>query len=522
VKYRGSRPSEPEILLEVWRQLALRTSLPEALQAFAPPVIAVLGASALTIRSLDVRSSSLATVAEYRTGGGDAPRTRMLSPAELHLLLEGWSARPLHEVPGDGDAPLRSVLAEGVRSALVVPLAGDDELLGVLVGSFRAGLPSADLVGSFMVRLGEAVAAALATHLRIQRMATEREAAEAERSALLAKLGRSSAEDVIVGADAGLREVMERVDQVAASGVPVLVFGETGSGKEVVARAVHTRSPRAGGPFLRVNCGAIAPELVDSELFGHERGSFTGATHLRRGWFERSDGGTLFLDEVAELSLAAQVRLLQVLQDGTFERVGGQRPLRVDVRIVAATHRDLFGMVRSGRFREDLWYRLAVFPIELPSLRDRPEDMPALASHFAARAARRFGLPVVAPSLEQIGLLTSYQWPGNIRELAAVIDRAAILGDGRGLEIRQALGLSRPNHAGRWTGPSETGTLREPIGPLDDAVRAHIQRALVACAGRIEGPEGAARVLGVNPHTLRARMRRLGIDWASFRSAPRG
>ena len=182
---------------------------------------------------------------------------------------------------------------------------------------------------------------------------------------------------------------MERVDLVAQSDVPVLILGETGSGKEVVARAIHKGSRRQPGPFLRVNCGAIPPELIDSELFGHERGSFTGAVATRKGWFERADGGTLFLDEVGELPPAAQVRLLRILQDGSFERVGGQRPLHVDVRIVAATHRDLHAMVADGRFREDLWYRIAVFLVRIPPLRERIEDIPALAAAFrpASRSA---------------------------------------------------------------------------------------------------------------------------------------
>ena len=188
---------------------------------------------------------------------------------------------------------------------------------------------------------------------------------------------------------------MEQVQLVAPSDTPVLILGETGSGKEVVARAIHSRSRRASGPFLRINCGAISPDLVDSELFGHERGSFTGAVAERKGWFERADCGTLFLDECGELPLPAQVRLLRVLQDGTFQRVGGERPLHVDVRVIAATHRDLPAMVASGQFREDLWYRIAVFPVRLPPLRERLADIPALATHFALRAAEatRFECP---------------------------------------------------------------------------------------------------------------------------------
>ena len=325
---------------------------------------------------------------------------------------------------------------------------------------------------------------------------------------------------VIIGADAGLRAVMERVEKVARADVPVLILGETGSGKEVIARAIHAGSRRAGGPFHRVNCGAVPSELIDSELFGHEKGSFTGATERRRGWFERADTGTLLLDEVGELPLAAQVRLLRVLQDGTFERVGGQRHLSVDVRIIAATHRDIAAMVAERRFREDLWYRLAVFLIRLPALRERPEDIPALAEHLAAKACQRYGTLPIHPAASDLALLRAYDWPGNVREMGTVMDRAVILGDGKRLEIAKALGLL-PSVAPLLAKRGAEQALRVPASAdfpsLDDVVTGHIRLALEHAAGRIEGPRGAALMLGVNPHTLRAKMRRLGIDWNTYR-----
>ena len=367
-----------------------------------------------------------------------------------------------------------------------------------------------------------------------------------------ASLGdRDGLDDRIIGADGGLRPVIERVAQVARSTAPVLILGETGSGKEVIARAIHLQSLRADGPFIRVNCGAVAPELIDSELFGHERGSFTGAMASRRGWFEQAHGGSLFLDEIGELSPAAQVRLLRVLQDGILQRVGGEHRLQVDVRVVAATHRDLAEMVRAGRFREDLWYRLAVFPIALPALRDHREDIPAMAAHFARRAAARFGVAARPPTERDLDLLHRYDWPGNVRELAAVIDRAVLLGEGGHLDVERALGLAVVHAAvgGTKAGAAAAGQLaardgRGPsapaaggsgavearfpppprgvpgpgdIEPLEVMVRRHIERALAATSGRIEGPHGAARVLGINPHTLRARMRKLGIEWSRFR-----
>jgi transcriptional regulator with GAF, ATPase, and Fis domain len=256
------------------------------------------------------------------------------------------------------------------------------------------------------------LAVALTRDAERSRLLRMREAADAERDALRRRLDREDVSEAIVGADAGLREVMHRVGQVAPTDAPVLVLGETGSGKEVVARAIHAGSRRAKGPFLRVNCGAIPAELVDSELFGHEKGSFTGAIATRKGWFERADGGTLFLDEIGELPPAAQVRLLRVLQDGTFERVGGQRVLRADVRIVAATHRDIAGDVRAGRFREDLWYRVSVFPIDLPALRERPADVPLLLRAFLDEANARG--PGASPASTPRRCAPSWRGPGRV------------------------------------------------------------------------------------------------------------
>jgi transcriptional regulator with GAF, ATPase, and Fis domain len=309
---------------------------------------------------------------------------------------------------------------------------------------------------------------------------------------------------------------MARARVVARSSAPVLLFGETGTGKEVIARAIHERSAFRHGPFHRVNCGAISPELIDSELFGHEQGAFTGAVARRKGWFEQADGGTLFLDEVGELSLAAQVRLLRVVQDDEVVRVGGERPVRVNVRIVAATHRDLPAMVATHAFREDLFYRLSVFPIVIPPLRDRPADIARFAEYFAARAASRFGLRAVPPTAADVQLLQDYHWPGNVREIAAVLDRAVLLGEGQVLDVAGALGR-RPVPALPGAGPRASAAPAAPIDPLDVVIVRHIQAALRATHGRVEGPHGAARLLRINPHTLRAKMRKLGIDWRGFR-----
>jgi transcriptional regulator with GAF, ATPase, and Fis domain len=321
----------------------------------------------------------------------------------------------------------------------------------------------------------------------------------------------------LIGGETGLAAVMARALVVARSNAPVLIFGETGTGKEIIARAIHEHSPSRNGPFRRVNCGAISPELIDSELFGHEAGAFTGAVARRKGWFEQAEGGTLFLDEVGELALAAQVRLLRVVQEGEVVRVGGERPVRVKVRIVAATHRDLPAMVEAQTFREDLYYRLSVFPIVIPPLRDRPGDIRAFAEYFAERAANRFGVKAVPVSDEDMRVLAEYRWPGNVREMAAVMDRAVLIGQGRTLNVAAALGQNAPTGLAAATrGPDPSPHVM--VDPLDTVIKRHIEVALAATHGRVDGPHGAARLLRINPHTLRARMRKLQVNWRAFRT----
>ena len=402
---------------------------------------------------------------------------------------------------------------------LIGPLIQHGEWIGLQVIQSIPGESFSPLHEQLSEALLAPVGAALENDRQLQELQTLRNAAVAEKTAALRRLGRDQLNPEIIGLNAGLRLVSQRVDMVAQTPVPVLILGETGTGKEAIVRLIHERSSRADGPFLRVNSGAIPSELIDTELFGHEKGSFTGAVSERRGWFERANGGTLLLDEIGELPLAAQVRLLRVLQEGTFERVGGDKSIQVNVRVVAATHRDLPTMVREGTFREDLWYRLSGFPILLPPLRDRRDDIPELAHHFALRAARHFSLMPQMPTHDDLQLLKRYEWPGNIRELASVIDRAAILGNGHKLEIATALGdpIQKSANGAPNTLKQENGGDTVEILSLDQAMRRHIESALKLANGRIEGPDGAATILQINPHTLRARMRKLGIDWAAFR-----
>jgi transcriptional regulator with GAF, ATPase, and Fis domain len=512
------------LLLDVWSEVCRHLEIGESVARILPLLVGRLPVELLLVRHPDLQRSCVETVAigfgrSGRSSAGPASRS---SPREVERILV-WCKQ--HEVLRCSAAAARERLpgllpADIGEEIMAGPLNPPEGPAGVLILVARPGETFGAEDEELLRILLEPLTVALENDRRLRELQSLREAVEADNRSLLSRLGRHDISDSIVGAETGLKAVMEQIDLVAGSDVPVLVLGETGSGKEVVARAIHQRSRRVSGPFLRVNCGAIPPDLLDSELFGHERGSFTGAVGARKGWFERADGGTLFLDECGELSLAAQVRLLRILQDGSFERVGGEQQRHVDVRIVAATHRDLHALVAESRFREDLWYRIAVFPIRLPPLRDREEDIPSLAAHFALRAAKRLGIPPLVPSAEDIDLLVSYPWPGNVRELAAVIERAAILGSGKRLEVAQALGTQAPRPRTPPPVPSNGAVPAEvpsKVSTLDAAMVRHIETSLAQTHGRIEGPYGAAALLGINPHTLRARMRKLGVDWRRFR-----
>jgi transcriptional regulator with GAF, ATPase, and Fis domain len=514
------------LLLEVWREVCRHLDIAESVSRLAPLLARHFPVARLLVRRIDPARGCVETVASgLGRPGTTALPVRSAGPEDAIERALVWcrQERVLCAAADEVRERFPTLLPAGADDeALVAPLNAAEGLAGVLVLLAEPGRRFAREHEELFAALREPFTVALENDRRLREMTALREAVEADNRSLLSRLGRHDISDSIIGAETGLRPVMEQIELVARSDAPVLLLGETGSGKEVVARAIHTRSRRAAGPFLRVNCGAIPPELVDSELFGHERGSFTGAVAVRKGWFERADGGTLFLDECGELPLAAQVRLLRILQEGTFERVGGEKQLHADVRIVAATHRDLRALAADGRFREDLWYRVAVFPIHLPPLRARLDDIPTLAAHFALRAAKRLGTAPLVPSAEDVRRLVSYPWPGNVRELAAVIERAAILGGGRSLEIAAALGAPAPAAPARVAEAMPAATADgTPLLTLDAMTARHIETALARTRGRIEGPDGAAALLAINPHTLRARMRKLGVQWQRFRPAAR-
>jgi PAS domain S-box-containing protein len=323
----------------------------------------------------------------------------------------------------------------------------------------------------------------------------------------------------IVGNSPALLSVLRQVDQVAPTDSTVLILGETGTGKELIARAIHDRSERKNHPLVKVNCGAISAGLVESELFGHVKGAFTGALTNRDGRFKLADGGTIFLDEVGELPLDTQVKLLRVLQEQEFEPIGGNRTVSVNVRVIAATNRDLAEAIREGKFRKDLYYRLNVVPMSVPALRERSDDIPLLATFFMQRFAKKFNKPVVRVSEETMSRLTRYSWPGNIRELQNVIERAVVLSQGSILALSVDFDSTPLESRTNRSVLQEKQVIEEPsvpaaaesAGALEDVERRHIESVLKQTNWMIEGNKGAAKILNLNPSTLRSRMQKLGI-----------
>jgi formate hydrogenlyase transcriptional activator len=393
------------------------------------------------------------------------------------------------------------IQAAQTRSVLCAPVLHQGRLVGVLYlennltpGAFTPGRLEVIQV------LASHAAIAIQNARLFAEVAQLRDRLEAENVYLREEVKQHQGFEEIVGRSAPLQELLGQVRQVAPTDSTVLITGETGTGKELIARAIHKLSPRGSGPLVTINCGAISPSLVESELFGHEKGAFTGAIARKIGRFELADGGTIFLDEIGDLPLDLQVKLLRVLQEGEIERVGGARAIPVNVRVLAATHRDLERAVEAGRFRADLYYRLDVFPLRVPPLRERTEDIPALVRHFVMKYGAKMGKRIDSIPKSALDALTALPWSGNVRELANVIERSVIVTQGKQLELPE-----RPVAAPAPGAPVELE--RRPR----EVSRADILGALEASGWRVSGPRGAARRLGLKPTTLEARMKKLGI-----------
>jgi transcriptional regulator with GAF, ATPase, and Fis domain len=404
------------------------------------------------------------------------------------------------------------VEAEQLRGFAGRPLVFRGETLGVL-GVFRR-VELDDGCWEWLRILSDAAAVAVKNARTLDEAESLRRALELERDYLREEVRETGSFGEILGRSPALVRVLREVDTVAATDTSILILGESGTGKELVARAIHQRSHRAGRPLVKVNCGSISRDLFESEFFGHVRGSFTGAVRDRIGRFQLADGGTLFLDEVGEIPLDLQAKLLRVLQEGEFERLGDDVTRRVDVRVLAATNRDLRKEVADGRFRLDLFYRLGVFPIEMPPLRSRADDLPELVGHFVRQCCARLHLPVPRVPLRELERAREYEWPGNIRELQNVVERAVLLARGGTLE------LPLPSHAPSAVVHHDLVYDGDEIIPerrWADLERANVLRALQQSGFRLYGSDGAAALLGVNAGTLASRLKKFGIDLVALK-----
>ena len=523
------------ILLEVNNSIITKLSQGELLRAVCAALRGVLpfNRSAITLYvperdTLRIFAQNDEYASEFFSVG------RELDRIDSHA---GWAfehQRPLirRNLAVEAETSAERLLAEqGVRSICVAPLI----LAGKSIGTLNLASNRIDEYSNADGALLQEIANQVA-------LAVENMRAYEEISALHARLEKENVylrEEIrgehnfreIIGNSAPLRDVLAKVERVAPLDSTVLICGETGTGKELIARAIHDRSGRKTRPLVKLNCSAISAGLVESELFGHMRGAFTGAVERHIGRFELADGGTLFLDEVSELPLETQVKLLRVLQEGEFEPVGSNKTTKIDVRILAATNRDLADCVRSGRFRADLFYRLNVFPLELPSLRDRRSDIPLLVSFFLRRFAHKFGRKLDAVQKETMDLLMDYAWPGNIRELQNIVERAVVLAADPVLSVDPAFLPKTLTGNGERSEPARTSShasglqnknheaLAEIEFPsLERLERDHILAALDRSGGVVDGPKGAAKLLELHPNTLRSRMSKLGIDHKRSRS----
>src|SRR5580700_11017536 len=418
----------------------------------------------------------------------------------------------------------RRLVAEGIQSMCVVPLVLQGKCIGLLSLVRREKDQYSDEDAGFLQEVANQVTLAIQNMQSYREIDNLKARVEKENVYLREELHTEHNFEEIVGNSPALLKVLRTVDQVAPTDSTVLIYGETGTGKELVARAIHSRSARNGRALVNVNCSAISAGLVESELFGHMKGAFTGALDRRIGRFELAHGGTIFLDEIGELSLETQVKLLRVLQEHEFEPVGSSHPMRVEVRVIAATNRNLPEAVQAGRFRSDLFYRLNVFPLELPPLRERSSDIPQLVAFCLSQFSKRLGKKIDGVSRESMDNLVNYPWPGNIRELQNVMERAIILSAGPTLRLDRDLMPVAAAAKGMET--PETGAPRDcqvdlesprPLLTLEEVERNHILAALQHTSGVVDGPKGAARILNLHPNTLRHRMDKLGIKGSRHR-----
>jgi formate hydrogenlyase transcriptional activator len=502
------------LVLEINNHVA-KLDINDVLRSASASIRSYFGCDSVTFWVLEEEGGRLEKVSQDFPGGKGLMAevaSADLTGTELERLrtlrAEIWSLAEIYKLPSSLGDPLK---AESMMSLAIAVLATESSRLGFLVMASRKanafGQEDLDLLSQIGVQISLDLDNALA-HGRLNASAAR---IEEERLYLEAEIKSEFSFEDIVGKSAALRKVLDQVAIVAPTDSTVLLLGETGTGKELIARAIHNHSPRRERTFVRLNCAAIPSGLVESELFGHEKGAFTGALMQKKGRFELSDRGTLFLDEIGDISLDLQPKLLRALQEREFERLGSARTIRVDVRLIAATHRDLSAMIRNNQFREDLFYRLNVFPIEIPPLRERREDIPLLIHYFVSRLSRRMQKRINSIPKQALEMLVNAPWPGNVRELENFIERCVILTQGDELKVPRAELKS---------GELKRSTTSRTVVPLgstfEEAERQVIIDALKGASGRMSGKDGAAERLGLKRTTLQNKMSRLNITRADY------
>ena len=494
------------LILDISNTIVANLELEDLLHAVAASLRKALHCDVAAIAVADTQAGCLRFHAVDFPDSVGIARPGFMMPIEGTLLGEVFrTGRPTIHSHANGIGVDEVTGPEGVIFCSAVPLFSGNKTLGTLSVGRKEPPPERDL--ELLVELSPQVAIALDNSIAWGRVNDLKNQLAREKVYLEDEIRSEMHFREILGGTRVLHQVLQQVEVVAPTDSTVLITGETGTGKEAIARAIHDLSARKPKPFVKLNCAALPTGLMESELFGHEKGAFTGAISQRIGRFELANGGTMFLDEIGEVPLEVQPKLLRVLQEREFERLGGGRTLRTDARLIAATNRDLEAMVREQKFRSDLYYRLNVFPIRVPPLRERADDIPLLVRHFVHQFGRRMGKTIETIPSETMDTLVRYQWPGNIRELQNVIERAVILTPGSVLNV--AIG-ELPNRSAQPSAPS-SGVPNDMQSVLDQTERRHIIQALEHANWVIAGPNGAAARLGMKRSTLQARMQKLGV-----------
>jgi formate hydrogenlyase transcriptional activator len=504
-----------KLLLDLNNSLVSNLELRDLLREISASVRQLMQCDSVGVNLPDPEIGELKLFALDFPGAKGFMREGMLRPP-VSLAGRAFSTgEPLTFRVGDAPLPVEEAEfeREGLQAACWLPLVSRARVLGVLGLSRLESTPFSPDDVNFLMQVANQVAIAVENALAYGEITGLKDKLAQEKLYLEDEIRTNANFEEIVGTSPALHRVLKLVETVAPTNSTVLICGETGTGKELIARAIHNLSPRSPKTFVKLNCAALPAGLLESELFGHEKGAFTGAIAQHTGRLELANQGTLFLDEVGEIPLELQPKLLRVLQEREFERLGGTRPIRTDVRLIAATNRDLAAMVQEQKFRADLFFRLNVFPVELPPLRERPEDIPVLVRHFAEEFSRRMNRTIESISLETMNALCQYSWPGNIRELQNVIERSVILSSGPSLNVPVAELFSRMGPAPANDQAPAKSTRRTPVRSILAEVDGdQIIRALKEADGRVGGPGGAAARLGLKRTTFVTRMKKLGIE----------